>query len=108
MLLCCLGLGCSVFKTQILEFETVMQYNLVLDPDTKVPVKISGLSGASACCVREVTTRTNNATLTILVKIGLCNEGESGTFSYPIKVSDDIKELRFGTKEHLLWKRPQP
>jgi hypothetical protein len=92
-------------KPQILEFDNVIQYKLDLNSETKVPEKISGFCFRSLYCVRAVTTKTNNAALVVLVTIGLCKEGQSGNFSYPLKIADDIKELKFGTKEHLLWKR---
>ena len=106
-------IGCSqrasdiradIVKPQILEFENMLQYRLDLNPKTKVPETISGLCGRSAYCVSEVTTKTNGDTLVALVKIGPF-KGQSGNFSYALKTSDDIQYLKFGTKEHLLWKR---
>ena len=104
-LFCCLGLRCVIAEPQILEHEHVLQFKLDLDPNTKTPVKISGLCGASAYCIQDVTSKTNGTTLLVLVKIGFCKEGQTGNLLYPLKVSDDIKELRFGSKEYLIWKR---
>ena len=82
----------------------MLQYKLELNPNTKVPETISGFCGRSAYCVSEITTRTNGNTLVVLVKIGLF-KGQTGSFSYALKLNDDIKYLKFGTKEHLLWQR---
>lgn len=94
-------------KPHILEFKHVLHYKLVVNSDTKVPEKISGVCGASAYCVQGITTKTNGATLTVLVTIGLCKDNQSGGFSYPVKIADNITELRFGNDKHLLWKRQQ-
>ena len=95
-------------KPQILEFDNVIQYRLDLNPKTKVPEKVSGTCFRSSFCVRDIMTKTNKSTLVVLVTIGFCQEGQSGSFSYPLKVGDDITELRFGNNEHLLWRREQP
>lgn len=95
----------SDLKQQTLEFENVIQYKLDLNPETKAPEKVSGLCFRSLYCVRGVTIKTNNTTLVVLVTIGVCKEGQTGNFSCPLKITSDIKELRFGTKEHILWKR---
>jgi len=107
LLVCFFGFRCAIARPQTLEFENVFQYKLDLNPGTKVPEKISGLCGRSMYCVQGLTSKTNGTTLVILVKIGFCKEGQSGGFSYPLKISDNIKELRFGTKEYQLWKRQQ-
>jgi hypothetical protein len=94
-------------KPHILEFKHVLHYKLVVNPDTKVPEKISGVCGASAYCVQGITTKTNGTALTVLVTIGLCKDNQTGGFSYPLKIADNITELKFGNDEHLLWKRHQ-
>ncbi len=99
------GISCLLVKPDVLEFGQVMQYQLELDPNTKVPKRISGFCGASAYCVRDITTKTNNACLIILVEVGFCKDGQTGNFSYPITVGDNINEIRFGMQEHLLWQR---
>ena len=105
-------IGCSqrtsditadIVKPQTLEFENVLQYKLDLNPKTKIPETISGFCGRSSYCVSEVTTKTNGDTLVVLVKIGLF-KGQSGSFSLPLKIGDNIQYLKFGTKEHLLWR----
>ncbi|HVU07562.1 MAG TPA: hypothetical protein VHG89_03360 [Verrucomicrobiae bacterium] len=101
-----LAFCCIVAKCETLEFEHVLHYKLELNSDTKIPEKISEVCGASALCVQNVTTKTNGTTLVVLVEIGFCKNGQTGGFSYPLKIGNDIKELKFGTKEHLLWKRP--
>ena len=88
----------------ILEFENVYHYKLDLNPKTKIPETISGSCFRSAYCVTGITTRTNGNALVVLVKIDLF-KGQTGGFSYALKINDDIKYLKFGTKEHLLWKR---
>jgi hypothetical protein len=100
-----LGFWCFVARGGVLEYENVFQYKLELNEKTKVPEKISGLCGRSMYCVQEITTKTNQATVVVLVKIGFCKKGQSGSFSYPLKLGDDIQELRFGEKETLLWSR---
>ena len=100
-----LGVWCFVARGGMLEYENVLLYKLDLNQTTKVPEKISGLCGASADCVQEITTKTNNATVIVLVKIGFCKEGQSGNFSYPLKLGDEIQELRFGKNKTLLWSR---
>ena len=94
----------DIIKPQTLELENVSQYKLDLNPKTKVPETISGFCFRSAYCVSEVTTKTNGDTLVVLVKIGLF-KGQSGNFLLPLKIGDNIQYLKFGTKEHLLWKR---
>lgn len=91
--------------SQTLEFDTVDHYKIELNPETKVPEKISGGCFRSAYCVQEITTKTNKATVVVLVRIGFCKEGQTGNFSYPLKLGDDIQELRFGKKETLFWSR---
>lgn len=100
-----LGLCGCVTRGAVLEYQHVLQYKLDLNPTTKVPEKISGLCGASADCVQKITTETNKTTVIVLVKIGFCKEGQSGDFSCPLKLSDDIQELRFGKDKTLLWSR---
>jgi len=92
-------------KPQILEFENVAGYELKLNSDTKLPENISGLCFRSMYCITEITTKTNDLALVVLVQIAPCKKGQSGNFSYPVKIGDNIQELRFGMKEHLLWKR---
>jgi hypothetical protein len=106
VLFCFLSVHCAVAKPATLEFEHVLQYKLELNPNTKVPEKISGVCGASAYCVQGITSKTNGTTLVVLIEIGFCKDGQTGGFSYPFKISDDIKELKFGTEKHLIWKRP--
>lgn len=100
-----LGLWCFVARGEVLEYDNVFQYKLDLNETTKVPEKISGLCGRSMYCVQEITTKTNKSTVVVLVKIGFCKEGQTGNFSYPLKLGDAIQELRFGKKETLLWSR---
>ena len=95
----------DLFQSKTLEFENVLQYKLDLNPATKIPERISGLCGASACCVQEITTKTNQSALIVLVKIKLCKDKQTGNFSFPINMGNDIKELKFGLKEYSLWKR---
>ena|GEM_PF-4705406 len=106
-------IGCSqqtreisseIVNPPILEFENVLQYKLELNPKTKIPETISGVCGRSAFCVTGINTRTNGNTLVVLVRIDLF-KGKTGSFSYALKLNDDIKYLKFGTKEHLLWQR---
>ena len=92
-------------KLTTLEYEYILRYKLDVNPRTGVPERISGLAGSSYC-VSDVTIKKKDSTLTILVTIGLCGYGRTGNFSVPIDVTDDIREVRFGTKENLLWSRP--
>jgi flagellar motor switch/type III secretory pathway protein FliN len=94
----------DIVNPPVLEFENVLQYKLDLNPNTKIPQNISGVCGRSAYDVSEVTTKTNGDTLVVLVKIDLF-KGQTGGFSYALKIGKDIKYLKFGTKEHLLWQR---
>jgi hypothetical protein len=94
-------LGCR----STLEFDQVFQYELSLDPNSGAPTRISGLCGRSAYCVRGITSEMAGSTLTVLVSIGSCEHGDSGSFSYPLQIGDDIKELDFGSEKHVLWRR---
>lgn len=100
-----LGIRYAMAKTRVLEFEDVAQYSLSVNPATGIPETISGLCFRSMYCVSDVTTRTNGRTLVVLVRIGACGDGRSGNFSYALAIGDHIQELRFGTKQRLLWTR---
>lgn len=99
-----LSVGCAMFQPQILSFDNVMHYKLEVDPILKIPDNISGFSfgGSSRACGYEV--KTNNNVLVILVKISQI-KGDTGYFSIPLHVGDNINELRFGTEQHLIWQR---
>ncbi len=92
-------------SNQILEFDEVMNYQMDLNPKTKIPERISGFCKISSFCVHDIKCVTKGQALVVLISIGFCNEGQTGNFSYPIKIDENIKELRFGKKEYLLWKR---
>jgi len=100
-----LGLRCLVARGVVLEYDEVLEYKLALNAATKLPEAISGLCGRSAYCVHGITVKADKGTAVVLVKIGLCDKGQTGSFSHPLRLGNDIRELRFGTKETLLWSR---
>src|SRR5438045_8665612 len=104
-----LALGASCTRPtgthKVLEFADVFQYNMEMNPNTHVPSKISGLCGKSMLCVLNVKTIRKNSRLVILVEIGACGAGRSGSFSYPLILPDEVDEIAFGRKEHVTWKR---
>jgi hypothetical protein len=99
--------GCTMIMKhkEVLEYENVAQYKLDLNPKTKIPEKISGLCFRSMYCVSGITTQRQGASLIVLVEIDFCKDGQSGDFSYPLEIPNDVDELRFGRDEHLLWTR---
>jgi hypothetical protein len=97
--------SCSTMKNETLEFGEIYQHKLQYDSAGKVPVGISGLCGRSMFCVKGMNAESKDSTLTLFIEIGLCEKGESGSFSFPIHIDESVKRLSFGKQNHLLWNR---
>ena len=93
-------------RPQILEFDNIAGYRLDVDPKTGVPSRISGFCFRSMYCVSSISTETNGDDVTVLVQIEICRKkGQSGGFSYPLRLADSIERLTFGRKRNVLWMR---
>lgn len=100
-------IGCAFVGRHkaVLEYKDVAQYKQDLNAQTKVPERVSGLCFRSMYCVSGIITQRKGSSLIVLVEIGPCKEGQSGSFSFSLHVPDDVGELRFGKAERLLWSR---
>src|SRR5579859_2960016 len=98
-----LGFKYTNTKLAVIEYNDVIGYKLEANPKTGLPEKVSGTIFASALCVRDTKVQKKDSRLTILVFIGSCMGGKSGGFTIPLKITDDVKEVRFGEKAKLLW-----
>lgn len=98
--------GCSTSKTVgTLPHEGALNLKLTLDPKTRVPVSISGLANTSDWHVNEVRVVKDGSTLNVSPLLVPLQPGQSGTFSTPLQVTDDINEIRFGAGKYLIWHR---
>lgn len=102
VIVCILGFRYARTKLPIVEYEDVIQYKLDVNPRTSIPEKVSGITG-SALCVWDTKIEREGSKAIILISVGPCVGKRSGSFSIPLDITDDIKEVRFGKKEYLLW-----
>jgi hypothetical protein len=68
-------------------------------------LRISGGTSSSAESVYKVTTKTEGATIVVLVHAGIARKGTSGDIKYELSVPDSVSEVRFGHSSTLIWKR---
>jgi len=92
-------------RSEILEFDNVSLFKIEMDPATHIPTSIAGLCGRSAYSVYEILSEKEDRELVVKAKIHIARGGESGRFFYKLVIPDDVDELVFGDKKHVLWKR---
>src|ERR1700722_3215644 len=89
-----LGFKYATTKLPVVEYDDLIGYKLEVNPKTGIPEKVSGTIFASAVCVWNTKVQKKDSRLTILVFIGSCLGGKSGSFAIPLEITDDIKEVR--------------
>ena len=91
-------------RLDTVDYVGIINYDMKIDPKTGIPKEISGIAG-SAACVSDIEVQRQGSQLLVLITIGICYDGKSGSFKVPLNITDDIKEVRFGKDGHLLWSR---
>lgn len=94
------------WNTVVLERGAVVHLQVVeLRQAPSTAVRISGISGHSALSVKKITSNSENATITVIVRLFLVREETSGYFQHDVPVPESVNEIRFGQKRELIWKR---
>ena len=93
-------------QTTVLERQVTLQFKV---SDTRRDgihvVHVSGLSGASAMSVKNVSERKTDSSITILVHIFLARSGTTGNFDYDVTVPAGVNEIRYGNDGVVIWRR---
>ena len=94
------------WNTIVLERRTVMNMRVVeLEHGPPAVLRISGLSGHSACSVKDVQSRIENTSVVVTVRVFLARKGTSGYFQHDVVVPEYVNEIRFGNDKEVIWRR---
>ena len=89
----------------VLESKDAFRLNVLETHDTTgTVVRVSGICGP-ALSVKKITTKSDNATILVLVHAMLTRSGTQGWFEYDVPVPDSVSEIRFGKSKTLIWAR---
>jgi hypothetical protein len=91
--------------TSVLDRKIASLHVVELQHGKFAVVRITGLSGESACSVKKITSHVEDGTITVFVHLFLARKGTTGSFQYDVHVPESVNEIRFGKKRELIWSR---
>jgi hypothetical protein len=90
----------------ILEYGHVLSFKVTERDDHQLTtLEIAGRVIDSSLGVGEITTKTEGASLAVIVHLIFAWPGASGNFKRDLVVPNSIREVRFGNDRILIWER---
>jgi hypothetical protein len=100
----------EVLYHPVAELEYVDDFQVRLAPSSEAPetLTIKGRVTGGLLAARRLTKHYHSKVLLLKVHVSPAFGHGSSSFQYAVKIPDDVDEIRFGTREALLWQRKAP